>query len=135
MDKVKTYLALVEKDKDSAFGVRFPDVPGAFSAADNQDEIISNAIEALQLWAEDMPLPTPSTHHDLVARLDVREALASGGYLISVPLIDNDTAVVRANVTFERGVLRAIDAAAQERGLTRSAFLASAARREIEAKH
>jgi hypothetical protein len=82
-----------------------------------------------------MPLPTPSTHHDLVARSDVREALASGGYLISVPLIDNDTAVVRANVTFERGMLRAIDATARARGITRSAFLASAARREIEAKH
>ncbi len=87
------------------------------------------------LWAEDMPLPAPSLHEDIVARDDVREALASGGYLISVPFIDNDTAVVRANLTFERGMLRAIDTAAQERGLTRSAFLASAARKEIEAKH
>jgi predicted RNase H-like HicB family nuclease len=135
MDEVKTYLAIVEKDKDSAFGVRFPDVPGVFSAADGPDDILPNAIEALQLWAEDMPLPAPSSHEELVARADVREALASGGYLISVPLIDNDTAVVRANVTFERGMLRAIDAAARARGVTRSAFLASAARREIEAKH
>lgn len=135
MDKVKTYLALVEKDKDSAFGVRFPDIPGAFSAADNQDEIVANAVEALQLWAEDMSLPAPSLHEDIIARDDVRDALASGGYLISVPVIDNDTAVVRANVTFERGILRAIDAAAQARGITRSAFLASAARREIEARH
>ncbi|TIP86280.1 MAG: CopG family transcriptional regulator, partial [Mesorhizobium sp.] len=55
--------------------------------------------------------------------------------LVSVPLIDNDSAVVRANVTFERGVLRAIDMAARERGITRSAFLSSAARKEIEAKH
>jgi predicted RNase H-like HicB family nuclease len=135
MDKVKTYLALVEKDKDSAFGVRFPDIPGVFSAADNRDEIVPNAVEALQLWAEDMPLPAPSSHEDIVGLADIREALASGGYLISVPLIDNDTAVVRANVTFERGMLRAIDAAARERGITRSAFLASAARSEIEAKH
>jgi predicted RNase H-like HicB family nuclease len=132
---MKSYFALVEKDQDSAFGIRFPDIAGAFSAADRQEDILSNAIEALQLWAEDMPLPLPSPHQAIVAKPDVREALAGGGYLISVPLIDNDSAVVRANVTFERGVLRAIDAAARERGLTRSAFLSSAARREIESKH
>ena len=62
--------------------------------------------------------------------------LASGNYYaIAIPLIDNDTAVVRANVTFERGILRAIDAEAKARGLTRAAFLASAARREIEGGH
>lgn len=132
---MKTYFALVEKDPDSAFGVRFPDITGAFSAADRPEDVVPNAVEALQLWAEDRTLPSPSTHESIVARPDVREALSAGGYLISVPLIDNDSAVVRANVTFERGMLRAIDAAAHERGLTRSAFLSSAARREIEAKH
>lgn len=132
---MKTYFALVEKDTDSAFGVRFPDIPGVFSAADRQDKVVANAVEALQLWAEDMPVPPPSRHEDIVADADIRQALVGGAYLISVPLIDNDSAVVRANVTFERGMLRAIDAAARDRGLTRSAFLASAARREIEAKH
>jgi predicted RNase H-like HicB family nuclease len=133
--KMLNYLALVEKDADSAFGIRFPDIPGCFSASDTAEDIVSSAVEALQLWAEDMRLPTPSSHESLVNRPDVKEALAKGAYLVSIPLIDNDTAVVRANVTFERGMLRAIDAAARERGLTRSAFLASAARREIEAKH
>ena len=132
---MKTYFALVEKDEDSAFGIRFPDLPSVFSAADTQDDIVANAIEALQLWAEDMPLPDPSSHEDIMSRRDVRDTLATGSYLISVPFIDNDTAVVRANVTFERGILRAIDAAARERGITRSAFLASAARRALEPKH
>ena len=132
---MKSYFALVEKDEDSDFGIRFPDLPSVFSAADTQDDIVANAIEALQLWAEDMPLPDPSSHEDIMSRRDVRDTLATGSYLISVPFIDNDTAVVRANVTFERGILRAIDAAARERGITRSAFLASAARREIETKH
>lgn len=132
---MKSYFALVEKDPDSAFGVRFPDIPGCFSAADEPENIVPNAVEALQLWAEDMPVPEPSSHETVVALADVRSALAAGGYLVSVPLIDNDSAVVRANVTFERGVLRAIDAAARERGITRSAFLSSAARREIEARH
>lgn len=132
---MKSYIALVEKDADSAFGVRFPDLPGCFSAADDAEDIVPNAVEALQLWAEDMTVPPASSHADIVAMPDVRQALDEGAYLIAVPLIENDSAVVRANVTFERGVLKAIDTAARARGITRSAFLASAARKEIEARH
>ena len=130
---MRHYLAVVHKDEGSAYGIHFPDIPGVFSAADDADRIVANAVEALRLYGEDIELPEPSSHADIVARDDVREALSAGAYLVSVPLIDTDTAVVRANVTFERGVLRAIDEAAEARGITRAAFLASAARREIEA--
>lgn len=68
----------------------------------------------------------------ILARPDVREDLATGAFLIRVPHVDNDTRVVRADVTLEAGMLRAIDETAQRRGLTRSAFLASCARKEIE---
>ena len=43
------YVAVIDKDTDSAYGVRFPDLPGCFSAADTFDEIMQNAIEALSL--------------------------------------------------------------------------------------
>ena len=43
-----------------------------------------------------------------------------------------DTRTVRANITMDAGTLAAIDQAAKQRGLTRSAFLASCARKEIE---
>lgn len=129
---MKRYFALVEVQEGCAFGVRFPDLPSVFSAADDERDIVPNAVEALQLWAEDQKMPVPKTHADIMALPDVRDALKDGGYLIQIPFIDLDTAVVRANVTFERGLLRAIDDEAKDRGLTRSAFLASAARREIE---
>lgn len=129
---MRNYLAVVDKDADSAFGLWFPDVPGCFSAADLEGDIVANAVEALRLYAEDESLPEPSSHEAIVTRSDVREALADGAYLLSVPLIEADTAVVRANVTFERGMLRAIDEAARRMGVTRSAFLASAARDKIE---
>ena len=82
---------------------------------------------------EDAELPDPSPVESIVARPDVRDDLAAGAFLIRVPFVENDTRVVRANVTFEAGMLRAIDETAQRRGLTRSAFLASCARKEIEA--
>jgi hypothetical protein len=46
-------------------------------------------------------------------------------------LLIDEGRTVRANLIFDVGLLGAIDAAASERGLTRSAFLASAAREKI----
>lgn len=129
---MRHYFAMVHKDEDSAFGVQFPDFPGVYSAADDQDEIVPNAIEALRLNAEDSELTEPMVLEAVLEQDGVREQLAAGAYLISVPLIDNDTATVRVNVSFERGVLRAIDDTAEKRGLTRAAFLASAAKQAIE---
>jgi HicB_like antitoxin of bacterial toxin-antitoxin system len=47
--KMTHYIALVHKDTDSAFGVQFPDVIGCFWAADNMDDLVANAMEALSL--------------------------------------------------------------------------------------
>ena len=53
---MRSYLALVEAANDhNAFGIRFPDLPDVFSAADSEDDIIANAIEALRLWARTRP--------------------------------------------------------------------------------
>ncbi|MFN0192311.1 MAG: type II toxin-antitoxin system HicB family antitoxin [Aestuariivirga sp.] len=126
------YIGLVHKDSDSAFGVQFPDLPGCFSAADSMDDLVGNASEALSLWAEDTALPAARSIEQIVADRDIAAELAAGAFLISVPFMENDTRVVSANISLERGVLKAIDAAAKRRKLTRSAFLAQAARREIE---
>lgn len=130
---MKHYFALVHKDDDSAYGVQFPDIPGVFSAADEINDIIKEAVDALQLYAEDSELPAASSHAEIIARDDVKVELAKGAFLISVPYIEDDSAVVRANISFERGILKAIDATAKARGLSRSGFLAQAARHEIEA--
>lgn len=130
---MRVYYAVVEQEGESAFGVSFPDLPSVFSAADEEDDIVANAIEALRLWAEDEALPEPSTIAQIRERDDIRAALTQGGFLVRVPLIEDDSRVVRINLTFEAGMLDAIDAEARRRGLTRTAFLASAARKEIEA--
>jgi predicted RNase H-like HicB family nuclease len=41
------YIALVHKDKDTSYGVSFPDVPGCISAGDTFEEAIDNASQAL----------------------------------------------------------------------------------------
>lgn len=129
---MRYYIAIVHKDEASAFGVHFPDIPGCFSAADTLDQVVPNAVEAISLYAEDIPLPDPRGLEAIRADKDVQTDLAAGAMLIAVPYIENDARVERINVTMEAGLLRAVDETAKGRKLTRSAFLAQAARREIE---
>ena len=125
------YMGLVHKEKGSAFGVQFPDVPGCYSAADDMEDVVRNATEVLSLWAEDAALPRPCGFAQVLADPDIAAELVAGAFLISVPLIVNDSRVVSANISLERGMLKAIDMADKRRKLTRSAFLAQAARNEI----
>ena len=37
---MNTYFALVHKDAGSAYGISFPDLPGCFSAADEDAEVV-----------------------------------------------------------------------------------------------
>ncbi|ALE02884.1 type II toxin-antitoxin system HicB family antitoxin [Bartonella ancashensis] len=129
---MKRFFALVRKDEGSAFGVQFPDFEGVFSAADQEEDLIANAIEALQLYCEDLDkVPEPLKFQNVMQQDFVKEALSEGAFLVQIPFVENDAEVVRTNISIERGLLRAIDNCAQERDLTRSAFLATAARHEL----
>ncbi|MEQ1498324.1 MAG: type II toxin-antitoxin system HicB family antitoxin [Novosphingobium sp.] len=124
------FYAVVHKDEDSAFGVTFPDLPGCFSAADRMEDVLPGACEALELWFEDAAHVTPMRLDQV--RAQVATDLAEGAFLIAVPRIRRTGRVVRANISIDRGMLDAIDRVATERNLTRSAFLADAALKEIE---
>jgi hypothetical protein len=62
---------------------------------------------------------------------EVRTAIAEGAIFLSAPLVIEDGRPVKANISLDRGLLDAIDVAARRSGLTRSGFLASAAREKI----
>ena len=123
------YVAVIDKDPDSAFGVQFPEVPGCFSAADTFEEIVPNAIEALSLFFEDSE---PACAHGLEAvREQVAENIAQGAVLMMIPYVQDRKRVVRVNLSLEKGFLDTMDEAARMRGMTRSAFVQKAATREI----
>lgn len=128
---MRYYTAIVHKEEGSAFGLTFPDLPGCFAAADSWTDIPRAAAEALDLWFEDAAEVAPASLDEIRAREDVKAALAEGATLMSVPYIAADGALERVNISIERGLLRAIDETAKSRGMTRSSFLASAARHEI----
>jgi predicted RNase H-like HicB family nuclease len=130
------YLGIIEKDVDSAYGMWFPDMPGCFPAADELNELPRVAAEVLRQHVEALEsngrvVPSPRGVAEVLADRDVRRAMKAGATTMLVPLLADGGRTVRINVTVERGLLEEIDAAAEARGLTRSAFLAQAAREKI----
>jgi len=130
---MKTFIALVHKEADSAWGVSFPDLPGCFSAADTLEDVLPHACEALELWFEDAGDIVPRSMEQV--RAEVAEDLAAGAFLLAVPRVTRNHQTVRVNLSLDRGILEAIDSAAAARKLTRSAFIAEAARNEIQGAH
>ena len=123
------YVAVIDKDPSSAYGVRFPEVPGRYSGADSFDDIVPNAIEALSLFFEDGE-PAPPRGIEAV-REEVAGSIAEGAVLMMIPYVRDRKRVVRVNLSLEKGFVDTLDEAARMRGMTRSAFVQKAATREI----
>ncbi len=134
---MKRYYALLDGGP-GAYGIAFPDCPGCTAMGSDEDEAYANAVEALGEWMRDAravgEMPEPSTIEALRRDPDVQAAIAEGAVFIAAPLVIESGRSVKANISLDQGLLDAIDAAAKRGGLTRSAFLASAAREKIEAK-
>jgi predicted RNase H-like HicB family nuclease len=125
------YIALIDGEHGS-YGVVVPDLPGCTSAGETIDRAYRNATEAVRLWVEDAEadgekLPPPRPLEALRADPEVAAALANGDAIAMVP--------VSLDAELLEGIddlLEDIDRAAKARGLTRSAFIASAAREKIK---
>jgi predicted RNase H-like HicB family nuclease len=129
------YVALLDGHA-GAYGVIVPDLPGCSSGGATIEEAVANAQEAVALWADEMAsqggeVPAPRPVEAALADPEVAAAITAGSAIILVPLIHETGRATRVNISLDRGLLEAIDEAAAARKLTRSAFLASAAREKI----
>jgi predicted RNase H-like HicB family nuclease len=130
------YVAVIEKETDSAFGVWFPDVEGCFSAGDTLEEAVANSAVALRQHVEAVEsagrsVPPARSIDNALLDEEVRASVEAGAVLFAVPLLADAGRTVRINISLDKGLVDQIDAAAAARGLTRSAFLAQAAREKI----
>jgi predicted RNase H-like HicB family nuclease len=130
------YVAVIEKEPDSAYGVWFPDVEGCFSAGDTLDEAVANAVAALRQHAEAIEsagrsVPPARSIEEVLDDEDVAASVEGGAVLFAVPLLADAGRTVRINISLDKALVDQIDTAASARGLTRSAFLAQAAREKI----
>jgi len=126
------YIGLIHKDPGSDYGVSFPDFPGCVTAGVSLEDARVMAQEALTLHVEGLledgeALPAPSSLDDILAD---PESAGSVAVLAVAPARSSKT--IRVNITLPEDVLVRIDAFARDQGLTRSGFLASAARKVLE---
>ena len=130
------YVSFIHRD-DAGYGISFPDLPGCASVGDSIDDAIQRGREALAFHVEGLRvdgerIPPPRSIDaikDDPELADWRE----GADLVLIPLLLDRGSSRRVNISLDRGLLEAIDDEARQRHITRSAFLATAARREIEA--
>lgn len=125
------FIIAIEPGTDAtAFGVVVPDLPGCFSAGDTLDEAVDNAREAIDLHCETViedggGLPTASL-------LSVHQANPEfAGWIwaiIEVPVERYFGPAEKINITLPRLLLARIDDYTRLRGVSRSGFLAEAAR-------
>ncbi len=118
-------------DAKHAHGVTFPDFPGCHAAADDWEDLpraVQEAAEA-HFAGDDDPIPAPTPLERLTADPEYE-----GGVwmLFNLDLSRLRSRTVRINVSVPEGLLSQIDAFAQRRHMTRSAFLALAAQHEME---
>ena len=128
---MNSYIALIHKEPDSDFGVSFPDLPGCVTAGATLQEAREMAAEALAFHVEGLAkdgeaVPPPSTLETIMADRENRNAVA---ILVDLPAMTARS--VRINITLPEDVLGAIDRFASRHGLSRSGFLARAARKEL----
>ena len=124
------YIAYLRKDKDSDYGVEFPDLPGCISAGHTLEEAKAMAAEALVghvsvLQEMGEPVPSPSSMDRLTEDPHRGDAV--------MVLIDLDPALLKAervNVMIPKSLLGRIDAAS---GGNRSRFLVEAAEQKLSA--
>lgn len=131
------FLALIEYDAAAkAFGVAIPDCLGCTAMGATFDEAEANGIEALREWAVDHLAggnELPRARDIIELRMDpsLFDDFTQSTIVVSLPVYLDGGRPVRVNVSMEAGLVAEIDEAARRRGLTRSGFLASAARDKI----
>jgi predicted RNase H-like HicB family nuclease len=128
MITMRHYIALIHKDADSDFGVSFPDFPGCITAGSTLQEALTMAQEALAghiaVMSDDgEAIPAPSDMDRIMAETENRDGVA-----ILVPAPERNERIVRVNVTLPEGLLKRIDAVADNR----SRFLAVAAEKALQ---
>ena len=128
---MRSYIGLIHNEPESDYGVSFPDFPGIATAGTSLDDARQMAEEVLAFHVEGMvedgeAIPEPSSLEQVMADPINMDAVA-----VLIPLKSQARKSVRLNITLPEDVLREIDPYAEAHGLTRSGFLAQAAKRQM----
>ena len=120
------YIAYLHKDKNSDYGVSFPDFPGCITAGSSLEEARAMAAQALTFHVAGMredseAIPKPSTLDDL------RGDPAMKGAVAFLTELREPERTVRINITARQSQIAEIDRRATAAKLSRSAYIVNRA--------
>lgn len=130
---MKIFYGLVHKDEESAFGITFPDAPGCFSAADEEADLLTNAQDALSLYVDGEAVPRTRTIAQLLRDPSVSAEIASGAFLLAVPLIESRRKA-RFNLMLDEELVASMDRVAKVSGVSRSEFVTLAVQSQLSSE-
>jgi len=128
----RVYIAAIHKDEDSDFTAIFPGVPGCITAGSTMEELEAMTREALQGHLEvlrDSGQPVPEALD--IAAAKAHEDGIGASFFLAVPVYMETGKIVRLNITMPSSLVDQVDRYAKANRLSRSAFLAQAARRAM----
>jgi predicted RNase H-like HicB family nuclease len=131
---MSTHVIAIVHEEAGVYGASFPDLPGCIAAGDSLDEAMQRGAAAAAAYINSLiedgePIPVLRTLDQLKADPTFRED-AEDGMIVGLP-IDLPGKAVRVNVSLDENLVGAVDRAAERAGLSRSAFLAAAAKAKL----
>lgn len=130
---------LPSKDGHGTYAVDFPDLPGCFTEGDSLPEALDNARECLTGYLkackkrnEDMPSPSSAAEVQKKAEINCRNLeidIPEGTFYQAVQADVLDEKPIQVSVSMLPSVVTLVDRAARLAGMTRSGFLATAAKK------
>lgn len=136
---MRNYIALIFQNTETHYSAVFPDLPGCMAEGTSFEEARAFAADALAVHLDGLDLygqtiPVPSAIETILYHPQSRGSAATyvtpsrdGTTTTAAPMQDRSV-----SVNLPKNILRQIDAWANSRGLSRSAFLMRAAKHELE---
>ena len=122
------YPVVIHKDKNSDYGVTFPDIPGCFSVGTSIEEALIMSQEAAECHIEGMlldsePIPVPTSIESHRDNPDYKDGLWA---LVDIDISKLSLKAKRVNITIPERLLNTVDNYARNHGETRSGLLSQA---------
>jgi len=122
------YPVVIHKDKNSDYGVTFPDIPGCFSVGTSIEEALTMSQEAAECHIEGMlldsePIPVPTSIENHRDNPDYKDGLWA---LVDIDISKLSLKAKRVNITIPERLLNTVDNYARNHGETRSGLLSQA---------
>ena len=130
------YVSFIHRD-GAGYGVSFPGFPGCVAVGETIEAAVRRGCEALAFHVKGLSedggsIPRPRSIDSIKGDTELVD-WRRGAEIVLIPLLLDRGSLRRVNISLDHGLLEAIDDEARRRGMTRSAFIATAARHEIEA--